>query len=143
MTKTELEPLVVEPADAWQKMQTDTGVLLVDVRSDMEYLMIGHPVGALNVAWIDHPDWTVNPSFLPQVRKLMLGRISGQSQYAPSLILICRSGNRSLAAATALIADGVERVHIVNGGFEGPLDDDRHRNTVAGWRFSGLPWEQC
>jgi len=143
MSHTTLEPLTIEPDDAWRRMQEDKAVLLVDVRSDMEYLMIGHPLGALNTAWIDHPDWTINPNFVSQVRKLMLGRVSDRSQNAMSLILICRSGNRSLDAARALIADGVENVHIVSGGFEGPLNDQRHRNTIAGWRYAGLPWEQC
>lgn len=134
---------MIEPETAWQMMQEDKAVLLVDVRSDMEYLMIGHPEGALNAAWIDHPDWTVNPNFVSAVRKLMLGRVSGRAQNSVSLILICRSGNRSADAAKALIAEGVENVHVVSGGFEGPLNDDRHRSKVAGWRHAGLPWEQC
>lgn len=143
MTNNENTPILLTPTTAWQAMQDDSAVLLVDVRSDMEYLMIGHPVGAINAAWIDHPEWTINPKFVSEVRKLMLGRVSGSAQSSASLILICRSGNRSLDAANALIAAGVERVHVVEGGFEGPLDDNRHRNTVAGWRYAGLPWEQC
>lgn len=146
-------PAHLSPQDTWELMQADTSVLLVDVRSDMEYLMIGHPLGSVNVAWIDHPEWTINPQFVPAVRKLMLGRLSGMSaagRPAGSLgsgtvpvILICRSGNRSLAAAQALIEDGIDDVRIVSGGFEGPLDDNRQRNTVSGWRFAGLPWKQC
>ena len=138
-----VEPSQISPEMAWNMMQQDTAVLLVDVRSDMEYLMIGHPVGALNVAWIDHPSWTVNENFVADVRKLMLGRVNKQVQGSLSLILICRSGNRSVAAAQALMAEGIEQVHVVSGGFEGPLDDNRQRNTVAGWRHAGLPWEQC
>jgi len=143
MTTNDNTPIMIAPNAAWQMMQDDSAVLLVDVRSDMEYLMIGHPAGALNVAWIDHPEWTINPKFVPAVRKLMLGRVSGHAQNSVSLILMCRSGNRSVDAANALIAEGVENVHVVEGGFEGPLDEDRHRNTVAGWRHEGLPWEQC
>ncbi len=143
VTEKPLSPIIIEPEAAWKMLQADTTVLLVDVRSDMEYLMIGHPVGALNVAWIDHPSWTVNPDFVADVRKLMLGRVSARNQQGVALILICRSGNRSVVAADALIEDGIEKVHVVNGGFEGPLDDQRHRNSVAGWRFAGLPWEQC
>ena len=143
MTTNDQSPIMVEPEAAWQMMQNDKSVLLVDVRSDMEYLMIGHPAGALNAAWIDHPEWTVNPKFGSQVRKLMLGRVNGHAQKSVSLILICRSGNRSVDAANALLQEGVENVHVVSGGFEGPLDDNRHRSTVAGWRHVGLPWEQC
>lgn len=124
-------------------MQSDPAVLLVDVRSDMEFLMIGHPEGAFNVAWIDHPEWTVNPQFVPEVRKLMLGRLSARNSGQVPIILICRSGNRSQAAADALHEEGVHELFIVNGGFEGPLNEEHHRNTVAGWRFAGLPWLQC
>lgn len=134
---------MIDPSSAWQMLQDDTAVLLVDVRSDMEYLMIGHPQGALNAPWIDHPEWTINPNFVAAVRKLMLGRVSRHAHGAVSLILICRSGNRSAAAAEALIADGVDNVHVVEGGFEGPLDENRQRSTIAGWRHAGLPWEQC
>lgn len=142
-TSSDTEPEKIEPEQAWAMAQADKTVLLIDVRSDMEYLMIGHPVGALNVAWIDHPNWTVNERFVQDVRKLMLGRVSASSQNSVPLMLICRSGNRSVDAAKALMAEGIEQVYVVSDGFEGPLDDQRHRNTVAGWRHAGLPWEQC
>ena len=143
MATTDQSPTLIEPQKAWEMMQQNPSVLLLDVRSDMEFLMIGHPKGALHVAWIDEPDWTINPDFLPEVRKLMLGRLSARTQQTAPVILICRSSNRSVDAAKALLADGIEDVYVVDGGFEGPLDDDHHRNTVAGWRFANLPWEQC
>ena len=31
--------------------------------------------------------------------------------------------------------------HVLHG-FEGELDEQFHRSTINGWRFSGLPWEQ-
>lgn len=140
----------VDPADAWERLQADPGALLVDVRSDMEYLMIGHPTGAVNVPWIDAPDWTVNPRFVAEIRKLLLGRPKGPlrgrdgpgAARAP-LFLICRGGNRSVDAARALAADGIDDAVVVSGGFEGPLDEAHHRGTLAGWRHAGLPWEQC
>jgi len=136
-----VEPGVLQPLEVEAMRQADPGLLFIDVRSDMEYLMIGHPAGAVNVPWIDAPDWTVNTRFVAEVRKLMLGR-TRRAGRAP-LVLICRSGNRSRDAAEALIEAGLRVVHIVDGGFEGPLDDDHHRNTIAGWRFAGLPWVQC
>ena len=135
------EPIVLAPEEVASMMRADPGLLFVDVRSDMEYLMIGHPSGAVNVPWIDAPDWTVNERFVAEVRKLMLGRRS-RGGCAP-LVLICRSGNRSSDAAVALLEDGFANVYLVEGGFEGPLDEEHHRNTVAGWRFAGLPWVQC
>ena len=123
-------------------MQRDTSVTLIDVRSDMEFLMIGHPKGAVNVPWIDAPDWTVDESFVKKVRKALLGRISSRDNVSP-LLLICRSGNRSKDAASLLAAEGLSDIRVIKDGFEGPLDDDHHRNTIAGWRFEQLPWEQC
>ena len=58
-------------------------------------------------------------------------------------MLICRSGNRSVDAGIALEKHGFTAVYNVLGGFEGDLDDNRHRGTENGWRFDRLPWEQC
>ena len=132
----------IGPTDAWSMMKADTSVTLIDVRSDMEFLMIGHPKGAVNVPWIDAPDWTVDEAFVMKVRRALLGRITAQSKVSP-LLLICRSGNRSSDAASLLAKEGVSDIYVVKDGFEGPLDDNHHRNTIAGWRFEQLPWEQC
>jgi rhodanese-related sulfurtransferase len=132
----------ISPADAWAMMQSDTSVTLIDVRSDMEYLMIGHPKGAVNVAWIDAPDWTVDKAFVANVRKALLGKITGRNHVSP-LLLICRSGNRSLDAANTLAQQGLTDIHVIEGGFEGPLNERHQRSSVAGWRYDGLPWEQC
>jgi len=59
------------------------------------------------------------------------------------IILICRSGNRSLDAGRALEDAGFTQVANVLHGFEGELDGDHHRNAKSGWRHEGLPWEQC
>lgn len=133
----------ISPSDAWAMMQGNPSVTLIDVRSDMEYLMIGHPKGAVNVPLIDAPEWTVDEAFVANVRKALLGRVAARDRSSPPLLLICRSGNRSSDAALILTQEGLADVYVVSGGFEGPLDNDYHRNTVAGWRFEGLPWEQC
>jgi len=33
-------------------------------------------------------------------------------------------------------------VYNVLHGFEGDMDETRHRSTRNGWRHDGLPWEQ-
>ena len=133
----------VEPQQAWDMMQADPSVTLIDVRSDMEFLMIGHPKGAVNVPWIDAPNWTIDDAFVANVRKALLGRVAGRGRKAQPLLLICRSGNRSADAARVLAQEGLTDIYVVSGGFEGPLDDEHHRNTVSGWRYDGLSWEQC
>ncbi len=127
------------PPQAFELLKAHPNALLVDVRSNMEFLFVGHPAGAIHIPWIDEPDWQVNPHFVTLVRQAMLG---GQSGAAP-VVLICRSGVRSLEAGKALVGAGIKDVYNVAEGFEGALDDDHHRSTVGGWRFHGLPWEQC
>lgn len=127
------------PKEAYKFLQDHPNALLVDVRSHMEYLFIGHPAGAIHVPWIDEPDWKVNTDFVKMVRQAMLGGATG----AAPVILICRSGVRSLEAGKVLVQAGIKDVYNVAEGFEGQLDDKHHRSTLGGWRFHGLPWEQC
>jgi rhodanese-related sulfurtransferase len=124
------------PKEAFDFLQSTPHALFIDVRSEMEHLFVGHPTGAHHVAWNDGPDWEVNPHFVQMVRKL-----AGHGDARP-IVLICRSGNRSLAAGAALEAAGFSEITNVTHGFEGDLDANRHRNALNGWRFDGLPWEQ-
>lgn len=127
---------------AWEICQQNSRALLVDVRSSMEYLFVGHPKGAVHVPWIDEPDWEINKNFVTDIRKLVLGGIQEKNDGVP-IILICRSGNRSEEAGQLLMDAGLKNVTHIDEGFEGELDENHHRSTRGGWRFHGLPWEQC
>ena len=142
MTEHALKSL--SPQQAWNLMQQDPRAVLVDIRSSMEFLFVGHPTGAVHIAWIDEPDWEVNPHFVTEVRKLLLGGVvcEENSGCAP-VILICRSGKRSKEAGRALVEAGLREVFHIDEGFEGELDEHHHRSTIGGWRYHGLPWEQC
>jgi rhodanese-related sulfurtransferase len=134
----------ISPKLAWQLLQDNPGAVLVDIRSSMEYLFVGHPVGAIHLAWIDEPDWDVNPDFVKEIRKLMLGGLSStESDDNVPIILICRSGKRSREAGDVLINEGLKNIYHVDEGFEGDRDENYQRSTIGGWRFRGLPWEQC
>jgi rhodanese-related sulfurtransferase len=138
------EPLPLSPQQALKMIQDDPRALLVDIRSSMEYLFVGHPVGAVHVPWIDEPDWTENPHFVTEIRKLILGgAVCTTDESCAPVILICRSGKRSLEAGKALRDAGFALVYHVDEGFEGELDEQHHRSSVGGWRFHGFPWEQC
>jgi rhodanese-related sulfurtransferase len=137
-------PKALTPQQAWQMLQDNPTALLVDIRSTMEYLFVGHPTGAVHVAWIDEPEWTINPHFDTEIRKLLLGgAVCSEDTPCTPVILICRSGKRSHEAGKALITSGVRNVFHIDEGFEGDLDEHHHRGTIGGWRFRGLPWEQC
>ncbi|MDZ7661173.1 rhodanese-like domain-containing protein [Thiohalophilus sp.] len=135
----------LRPQQAWQLLQDEPKAVLVDVRSHMEFLFIGHPVGAINIPWIDEPDWEVNPNFVRELRQLLLGGLSHDETVSQSVpvVLICRSGKRSLEAGKLLLQEEFDRVYNVSEGFEGELDEHHHRSSKGGWRFAGLPWEQC
>jgi rhodanese-related sulfurtransferase len=139
-----IEVQSLSPTEAWRFIQENQRAVLIDVRSSMEYLFVGHPRGSVHVPWIDEPDWTVNPNFVTEVRKVMLGGVGmGNHGSDAPVVLICRSGKRSLEAGKLLINMDFIEVYNVSEGFEGELDDSHHRSTLGGWRFHGLPWEQC
>ena len=141
---SEQGPQNLDPKQAWQMLHDDPTALLVDIRSSMEYLFVGHPSGAVHVPWIDEPDWTVNPHFDTEIRKLLLGgAVCSREGPCTPVILICRSGKRSLEAGKTLMAVGLRNVYHIDEGFEGNLDEHHHRSATGGWRFHNLPWEQC
>lgn len=129
----------LSPQEAYKFLQDHPNALLIDVRSHMEFLFVGHPAGAIHIPWIDEPDWKVNTNFVKMVRQAMLGGAAG----AAPVVLICRSGVRSLEAGKVLIEAGISDVYNIAEGFEGQLDDKHHRSALGGWRCHGLPWEQC
>jgi len=130
--------------EAWQIMEDEPRAYLLDIRSSMEYLFIGHPHSAINIPWIDEPDWKVNPHFATEIRKLLLGgKIEHGEIHSAPVLLICRSGKRSVEAGELLVREGFVNVYNIDEGFEGELDETHHRSTLGGWRYHGLPWEQC
>jgi len=134
----------ITPATAYAMVKENSRCLLVDIRSSMEYLFVGHPVGAVHIPWIDEPDWVVNPYFTTEIRKLILGgAVCAEDAGCAPVILICRSGKRSKEAADQLLQDGLQDIYHIDEGFEGELDENHQRSTTGGWRFRGLPWEQC
>jgi sulfur dioxygenase len=121
----------VSPELAWRWVQGGEAVL-VDVRTDAEREWVGFVPGAVPVAWKQWPGMAVNPGFDQQVRDAADGK---------KLVLLCRSGVRSIAAAKRATELGLEAYNILEG-FEGDPDADAHRGRKGGWRFRGLPWRQ-
>lgn len=121
--------------EAYEFLQKTPDAVFIDCRSEMEYLFVGHPAGAILIPWNDGPDWEINPDFAAHAKK-------AASVNRP-VVIICRSGNRSADAGRLLEQEGFSEVYNVSDGFEGPLDENHHRGSVSGWRQAGLPWEQC
>ncbi len=123
----------VSPALAWRLFSTGQAIL-VDVRSAEERQFVGHVPGSVHVPWATGTALTRNPRFVREFQ----ARVGTD---LPALLL-CRSGKRSVLAAEAVTAAGMNQVFNVLEGFEGELDDRQHRGGSDGWRFHGLPWIQ-
>ena len=95
---------------------------------------MGRVPGAIPIPWLIDNGQRQNPDFLAQLRVV--------AEPDRKVLLLCRSGVRSVAAGRAATEAGYTNVWNILGGFEGPLDENRQRNRVAGWRFEGMPWEQ-
>ena len=124
------------PREAWALVQAQPDALFVDVRMEIESLYVGRPPGVENIPWYEYPDLTANPAAFAAAVEREAG------SQTRTVVLICRSGKRTVEAGLALEAAGFTDVVNVLQGFEGELDDRFHRSTVSGWRFEGLPWEQ-
>jgi len=122
----------VSPQLAWQWVQTGEAVL-VDVRTDAEREWVGFVPGAIGLAWKQWPGMAMNAAFDDGIRE---AAAAGQK-----LVLLCRSGVRSIAAARRATELGLQAYNILEG-FEGDPDADAHRGRKGGWRFHGLPWRQ-
>jgi rhodanese-related sulfurtransferase len=109
------------------------GWTYLDVRSIPEF-EAGHPAGAANVPLMHQQGgrMAANPDFqqvveasFPKDAKLVVG---------------CKSGGRSLQAATMLASLGYSSIVDMRGGFSGERDAFG-RATVPGWAEAGLPVE--
>ena len=119
------------PQQAWAWVQAGNAVI-VDVRSDAEREWVGFVPGAVPVAWKQWPGMVANANFDAEVKAAAPGR---------KLLMLCRSGGRSVSAAKRATDLGLEAYNILEG-FEGDTDGDKHRNAKGGWRFHNLPWSQ-
>ncbi|MGP1628988.1 MAG: rhodanese-like domain-containing protein [Giesbergeria sp.] len=122
----------VAPQQAWEWVRSGKAVL-VDVRSDAERAWVGEVPGALPVVWKQWPGMVPNPDFDAQ---LLTAVAPGQR-----VLLLCRSGVRSIGAAQRATQLGLEAWNVLEG-FEGDTDAQAQRNRTGGWRARGLPWRQ-
>lgn len=121
------------PREAWAAVIAGAAVLL-DVRTVEERAYVGRVPDSAHVPWATGTAQTRNPRFVREV-EAKLGR-------EKTIVLLCRSGKRSRAAAEALTAAGFASVFNIDEGFEGELDASGQRGGSGGWRFHGLPWVQ-
>jgi sulfur dioxygenase len=107
--------------------------VLVDVRTDAEREWVGFVPGAVPLSWKLWPGMALNPAFEAGLREAVPA--------GKKVVLLCRSGVRSIAAARRATEMGIEAYNILEG-FEGDPDAEGHRGLRGGWRLRGLPWRQ-
>jgi rhodanese-related sulfurtransferase len=123
----------ISPRDAWALVQSGDAVL-VDVRTAEERKFVGHVPESVHVSWATGTSLTRNPRFTRE--------LEAKTGKDAVVLLLCRSGKRSAAAAEAATKAGFAHAYNVSEGFEGELDQQQRRNTQNGWRYLGLPWVQ-
>jgi len=121
----------VTPQQAYEWMKSGEAVM-VDVRSDAELAWVGFVPDAVSVPWKQWPGMAMNPAFDEAVKAAAKGK---------KIVLLCRSGVRSIAAAQRATELGREAYNVLEG-FEGDLNEGKHRGFRGGWRMRGLPWQQ-
>ncbi|PCH85703.1 MAG: sulfurtransferase [Piscirickettsiaceae bacterium] len=125
----------ISPVEAFDILQADAQAKLIDTRTTIEHSFVGNPIGSIHVPLKRPPNWDDLPDFVENVKKHV-------PSTATAVILMCRSGARSMHAAKLLEVAGYQSLYNMEEGFEGDKDDNNHRNTLGGWRFHNLPWQQ-
>ncbi|MET9492591.1 MULTISPECIES: rhodanese-like domain-containing protein [unclassified Nocardia] len=131
------------PKQAWELLRDNPNAVLVDVRTEAEWRFVGVPdtsgIGRPTalIEWVDATG-TRNARFVDQLKQALADR---EPDSEAPVIFICRSGQRSIGAATAATGIGLAPAFNVLEGFEGALDAQGHRGS-EGWRADGLPWRQ-
>ena len=131
----------ISPKEAWDILEKDPKAVLVDVRTHAEWAYVGLPdVSTIGkdlhiISWILFPKGEVNTEFTDDLEDQVPDKDA-------TVLFLCRSGVRSIAAAEAATAAGYGKAYNILTGFEGDKDGDQHRGTVGGWKVEGLPWAQ-
>lgn len=137
---------------AAMKQGLGTKAIMVDVRTqaEIEYVGIAESVDS-NIPYMidDYTAWDDKKArFLGMPNSDFLSRMSDVMEKSglnksSTVILICRSGDRSARAADLLTQAGYATVYTVVDGFEGDIAKDganKGKRLVNGWKNSGLPW---
>jgi len=140
--------LYVTSAEAYELWKASPDeVKILDVRTPEEYIFVGHAPMAVNIpAFLQSYEWDADtqhyamkpsPDFLAQV----------QAMYAPdeTILITCRSGDRSARAVDQLAAAGFKFAYTITDGVEGdvvaePGSAYLGKRMKNGWKNSGAPW---
>ncbi len=132
----------VNPTECYQALQDQPDALLIDVRTQPEWVFSGTPsLASINkkiqtISWKLYPTMETNSEFTQMVATV------APNKNTP-LYFLCKTGGRSTDAAIAMTQAGYTHCYNVAGGFEGDRDGRGRRGNVNGWKAAELPWEQA
>lgn len=139
--------LYVTAAQAYEKWQASPDkVTIIDVRTPEEYAFIGHPEMVWNIpfAFVTYQRKDGKTEYGPKMNPDFVAEVKKIAGLTDTLILMCRSGDRSARAVDKLATAGFTNAYTIVDGFEGDKVKDpesvffgkRMRN---GWKNSA-PW---
>jgi rhodanese-related sulfurtransferase len=140
--------LYVTAKEAYEKWKSaPEKVKILDVRTQEEYLFVGHPAMAWNIPlFFQSYEWDhakqkfpmkPNPDFITKVKQI--------ANPNDTLLVTCRSGGRSAMAVNQLAGAGFKNVYNITDGFEGDKVEEPNsvflgERKMNGWKNSGLPY---
>jgi len=144
--------LYLTAAEAYELANKEK-VLFIDVRTRAEVNFLGMPtVADANIPYMEMDNMysldekkgvfklEPNSDFVTEVQDRL--KQKGLDQNG-KIILMCRSGDRSVKAVDLLAKVGYKNVYSVVDGYEGDVAKDGERKgqrVVNGWKNSNLPW---
>jgi rhodanese-related sulfurtransferase len=120
------------PHEAFELLQQNPEVVLVDVRTHAELELVGRVPNAVNIEWATYPGMVKNQDFSKQLADNVDKNLT--------VIFMCRTGGRSHNAAVVAEQLGFDKAYNMLEGFEGEANELKQRTMINGWKHAGLPW---
>ncbi len=140
--------LYVTAKEAYQMWPADKNkIKILDVRTPEEYIFVGHAPMAHNIPFqlFNYKMAIRNKGPLMKANPNFIAEVSQKFKTSDTILVICRSGNRSAAAVNAMASAGFKTAYSVTDGFEGdrvkdPSSSNYGKRFKNGWKNSDLPW---
>jgi rhodanese-related sulfurtransferase len=140
--------LYVTAKEAYEKWKADPEkVMILDVRTQEEYLFVGHPTMAWKIPVAEQIyEWDAAKGQFPMKPLAdFVSRVSQVAKLDDTILVTCRSGGRSAIAVNMLAKGGFKHVYNIIDGVEGDTIEDPDSVFVGqhlknGWKNSGCPW---
>ncbi len=135
--------LYVTSKEAYEKWKAEPDKInIIDVRTPEEYLFVGHPTMAWKIPFAAQSyEWDAEKKQYP-MKPLpdFVARVQTIAKPGDTLLLMCRSGDRSAMAVNALAKAGFTQAYTITDGMEGDGNADSDSTVHGGWKNSGCPW---